>query len=465
MTKVLHVLQTYFQDSIGGTEIYVRGLATRLLERGVDCVVCAPGPSERAYEHSGVRVRRFAGMAPAFEFDHVYGDGDPVAAEAFCRILDEEKPDLVHAHALTAEVSLAAARAVKSRGIPLVFTYHSAATTCAVGTLLKDRRQPCAGRLEARACAACNLRRLGMPKPLSGIVGRVPPAIGKIVGRSGIRGRPATALRMQELIARKHAAAREFLSLADALVAPSRWVRDLLVENGVPVSKISLCGQGIEHSPVERVPTARRTCLRIAALARLDAMKGMHILLEALRARPALDVRLDIFVAPPAGVETAYGRRLRREASGDARVRLLPPLAHEAVVRALADYDAVAVPSQVLETGPLVVLEAFAAKTPVIASDLGGIAERVSHGVDGLLIPPFEADAWGSAIERLARDPALLARLRAGVPDVPSMDDVTEAMHSLYARLWAATAAVPVASTTSAGGASRSAGHFEWIPA
>ena len=53
----------------------------------------------------------------------------------------------------------------------------------------------------------------------------------------------------------------------------------------------------------------------------------------------------------------------------------------------LSRIDVLAVPSQWLETGPLVVLEAFAAGTPVIGSDLGGIRELVSDGRDGLLVP------------------------------------------------------------------------------
>ncbi|HET9470325.1 MAG TPA: glycosyltransferase, partial [Usitatibacter sp.] len=248
-------------------------------------------------------------------------------------------------------------------------------------------------------------------------------------------------------------------------VAPSRWVRDLLVANGVAESRIAVCGQGIEHAPIaRRPPVARGHGLRIATLARLDAMKGVHLLIEALRARPALDVRLDVFVVAPRGAETAYGRRLRREASGDARVRLLPALAHDAVFQTLAGYDLVAVPSQVLETGPLVVLEAFAAGTPVIASNLGGIAERVSHGVNGLLVPPFDPGAWASAIERLTGDPALLARLRAGSPPVPSMDHVAGAMHSLYSTLLASKAPIPSASAVPES-APVPAGAFQWAPA
>ena len=72
------------------------------------------------------------------------------------------------------------------------------------------------------------------------------------------------------------------------------------------------------------------------------------------------------------------------------------------VVERLSVYDVVAVPSQGLETGPLVVLEAFAAGVPVLGSAIGGIADKVNDGVDGFLVRPFDSETeWASALEAL----------------------------------------------------------------
>ncbi len=72
-------------------------------------------------------------------------------------------------------------------------------------------------------------------------------------------------------------------------------------------------------------------------------------------------------------------------------------------------YDVLAVPSQWLETGPLVVMEAFAAGVPVLGSNLGGIGELVTSGVDGLLVEPASIVAWRTALEALCRDRELLS--------------------------------------------------------
>ncbi len=57
---------------------------------------------------------------------------------------------------------------------------------------------------------------------------------------------------------------------------------------------------------------------------------------------------------------------------------------HEQVPRFLETIDVLTVPSRYMETGPIVVQEAQALGIPVMGADLGGIAERVRDGVDGL---------------------------------------------------------------------------------
>ena len=77
-------------------------------------------------------------------------------------------------------------------------------------------------------------------------------------------------------------------------------------------------------------------------------------------------------------------QNLRRIASNDHRVRFLDAIPLGEIVSVLAQYDILVVPSQWLETGPLVVYEAFSAGIPVLGSRLGGIAELVRDGVTTL---------------------------------------------------------------------------------
>ena len=154
-------------------------------------------------------------------------------------------------------------------------------------------------------------------------------------------------------------------------------------------------------------PTARTAWdaryVRLAHLGRLEANKGTGLLIEALRAIPDAPLTLDIFGITQSDADRQELDRVRGLTEGDSRIRFLPPLDHATITTRLAAFDAVVVPSQLLETGPLVVLEAFAAGVPVIGSALGGIAEKVRNGVDGWLVSPHDSvEAWREILVRCA---------------------------------------------------------------
>jgi glycosyltransferase involved in cell wall biosynthesis len=113
------------------------------------------------------------------------------------------------------------------------------------------------------------------------------------------------------------------------------------------------------------------------------------------------------------------------------------------VRRATAGAEIFVMPSR-LEPFGIVVLEAWDAGRPVVATDRGGTSEFVTDGEDGLLVDPNDLAALAGALDRLADDPALARRLgRAGRAQVPrfSWDVLAQEYRDLYAR------AVPVTRT------------------
>ena len=85
---------------------------------------------------------------------------------------------------------------------------------------------------------------------------------------------------------------------------------------------------------------------------------------------------------------------------------------------------------------PVAVLEAMAAGLPVVATDVGGVAEAVEHGETGLLVPAADSEALARALERLVADGALRRRLgAAGRARARSLFDV-ERYRAAYAELY-----------------------------
>ena len=195
--------------------------------------------------------------------------------------------------------------------------------------------------------------------------------------------------------------------------------------------------------------------IRLCYFGRIAPEKGIDVLLRAME-MVKIPVELDVYgigAKPDRGegiedrgrVEAGGGppsrkalEGLRREAGSnenpeirnpESRIRWLEPVKPEAVVETIRKYDALVVPSVWLETGPLVVLEAFAAGVPVIGSRLGGIAEMVRDGVDGIL---FEAGNIDDLAEILVQFVEKKAYYKANVTRPKSTDEVAQEHKNMY---------------------------------
>jgi len=121
------------------------------------------------------------------------------------------------------------------------------------------------------------------------------------------------------------------------------------------------------------------------------------------------------------------------------RAELLPAVTRAEAAEALRGADVAVVPSTWAEPGGLVVLEAMASGTPVIATDRGGPAEVVTDGVDGFLVSPVATDRLAATIEKLLSDEHLRERIgrrsRQRLVDAFGLDSEVDRLVELYEEL------------------------------
>ena len=142
----------------------------------------------------------------------------------------------------------------------------------------------------------------------------------------------------------------------------------------------------------------------ILFLGRHEPRKGLEVLLAAMGALPA-ETRL--WVASD-GPETG---RLREATAGDGRIEWLGRIDDAEKVRRLRGADVFCAPSLHGESFGVVLLEAMAAHTPIVASDLPGYANVARGDREALLVPPADAEALGAALHRVLTDADCAARL------------------------------------------------------
>jgi glycosyltransferase involved in cell wall biosynthesis len=436
MIRVLQATAWFPPIHLGGTEVYLGSLLTALSERAILSRVVAPLAPEVAdgFEQDGVLVRSYS-VSPNPTPPPI---GGSISDTRFIEILAEEKPDIYHQHSWSRELGAAHLRAAKDLGIPTVLTIHVPNNICLRGTMMRYGKQPCDGRIDAFTCAACWSESRGAPKPLAVALALLPPSTAASVARYTI-GRTKTALTAPLLARHRQAEFDEMVANADRIVAVCEWLHDALLINGVPSKKLVLSRQGIDGAFAAKAAQARafrsaesKSELRVLYLGRWNPVKGVHILVQAIRMIPKdIPLKLTIHAIAKGSEERDYAKKISKMSEGDSRIVIGPQVAREKLPELLSQADVLAVPSLWLETGPLVVLEARAAGLLIIGSRLGGIAELVRDPEMGTLVPAGDPAALADAIVSMA----LHRKAPTASGDIRKMGDVADEMVSLYQSL------------------------------
>jgi colanic acid/amylovoran biosynthesis glycosyltransferase len=208
---------------------------------------------------------------------------------------------------------------------------------------------------------------------------------------------PAGLLLGRKIEAADFVACVSFFGRAQAmrLVTPNQWSKLHVVRCGLPLRNLP------EHIP--------RSAKRLIAVGRLSPEKGHAGLLEAFatvrRDHPDLSLLL-----VGDGPEAARLHGLAEKLGISGRVRFSGRLSEPDTLREIAAADILVLPS-FMEGLPIVLLEAMALGTAVIASRVAGIPELVEDGKSGLLFTPSDWDELARSIQRLVRDPDLANEL------------------------------------------------------
>lgn len=289
------------------------------------------------------------------------------------QLLKRERPDIVHFHNTHPMISPSGYTAARDAGIPVIQTLHNYRLVCP-GALLQRNGKP---------CETC--------------VGRSP--IPGVVHRCYQNSTAASAVVAGTLIWNRMR--KRYTDEVSRYIALTEFSASRFINGGIPESQISIKPNFLPHPPAPGEGEGGYALF----VGRLSPEKGLHTLLSAWNDIPHIPLHI-----VGGGPLEAMVR-----AAADARpgqIYFHGPLPHDQVLSLLRGASCLVTPSEWYEGFPMVILEAYACGTPVLASDIGSLSEVVIEGNTGLKFPPAEPQALASTVMRAFQEPERLQGMR-----------------------------------------------------
>jgi glycosyltransferase involved in cell wall biosynthesis len=417
--RVLFVAHNHPELHPGGTEIFSHGLF-RTLQRDyrVDAMFLAcvnavhrgrlPGTLMQSTGRAADELLLWTGHFDRFMLSQIDLHGVVPELE---RLLSSFRPDVVHFHHLLL-IGVEAVQLVR-RVLPeaaIALTLHDYYPICANdGQMVTTADRRLCHKASADACAGC-----------------FPEA-------------SRDRFVMRELFI------KQCLSHVDWFISPSEFLKRRYVEWGLPEERILVIRNGIsEATPAPHRPLAadgRRN--RFAYFGHLNPYKGALIAIDAakrLATRRGAGFSLALHGAADFQTD-AFKNDLRTALETAPSVTVHGRYPRDDMPALMAEADWVIMPSVWWENAPLVIQEAFRHRRPVICSGIGGMAEAVRNGIDGLHVRPGDPMHLAQRMEE-ALDPALWERLVSGIKPPETLAQSAQRHLAFYRALQASRAAV-----------------------
>jgi glycosyltransferase involved in cell wall biosynthesis len=369
--KVLHISHGIYPLSQAGTEIYTADLAQALIGKGIDVTVAIPATAKTSEASSNGKLQSFVvpvERAPKGRFGNKLRYAafrGPLWQDELRLLIQRIKPDVMHIqHAIGFGAHLF--EWLEEFGLPMVITLADYWLLCP-GVI-----RNCDGKVARCAESCCEDVKWA---------------------HFGFLWRLASAISHRRHIKRFVKRARPYLA------AISRKTQLIFESEGYPKELIHLHPWGIDVRHLRdsvRQVSEHSGHARIGFIGSMRAHKGCHVLAEAfVRSRPTA-ASLHFY----GGGDEAYIQTLKQQfASPD--ISFHGRFDHGSVAEILAGLDVVAIPSIWEESYCLVAQEALAARRIIIASNTGGLSDRIVQGVNGFLVPPNDAAALSQEISRI----------------------------------------------------------------
>lgn len=461
MRRVLLTVHKFFPEHKAGTEVLTLKVAQELKKRGYEILVVTANPpdldarhaigetsADYVYQEVPVHMVGEPMRLKGYTFEHEFYH--PGIAQHFEELLDRFKPDLLHVfHAQNLSASII--DVAVNRKLPVVCSTTDFWFVCPIVQLKKPDGSVCRGpSIAAANCLTCYTPHLIPPKkelveqlekkypPLAAPLKASPAALRSLLENSLLSA--YVSAKLPDAISatvRRPQVLKEIANKTKAIMVPTQLMRDIFVENGIKSELIRHVPFGIDSSPL--IPFQRKTQsenLRFGFIGTLFEHKGPDLLIKAFQQLPQ-DCKAELKIYGDLNQFPDYAKTLKElvEASPNnkSKISFQGTFPNDKLGEVLQNMDVLVVPSRWYENTPLVIQSALASKTPLIVTNLGGMAELVRHGFNGLVFDLNNVKSLQEQMQHLLDEPELLETMKENIaPErtIPQMVDDIEAVYA-----------------------------------
>jgi len=440
--ELLYVVHGFPPDTWAGTEIYTLNLAQEMKRRGhgVTILARAPGPGGEGSawapgepedfeliedEFDGLPVVRLIHRLQHRSLEESYRQ--PRAEAAFRKVLHKVKPDVVHFQHLI-HTSIGLVEIAHDAGMATVVTCHDYWAICPRVQMIRPDGERCEGNMGA-GCFLCVKEKQLDRVPAAAKAGKLGDALLSAIaggaGRVGTARAKELAAEYAELRTREEDVPAAFAA-ADLRISPSRFLRQKLLDEypGFDKHSFLFSDNGMRTDHVKALKKKKSKVVRFGFVGSLVWYKGDEVLVRAMaELGPDVAAELNVYGSFDPDKDEHHAKLQKLVKKTGAKVTFKGRFDNSKLSEVYAEIDVLVVPSVWFENSPITIHEAYLTHTPVVTSDIGGMAEFVRDGVDGLHFKVGDEADLAKTLKRFVDERGLLKKLSADWMPIKTIEE------------------------------------------
>ena len=432
--RILQVVHDFLPNATGGTEIYTYSLSKGLSKNHDVYLFFKDTAIDKGFKKGEFDGLPFLAINPSKYLKNstyfnliksrlYFTANNKQTNKLFKELIAEIKPDVIHFQHLIG-LSMNLVNVAYRCKIPIAFTVHDYWFLCPKAHLIDNNNVLCTNG-DRRKCIKCfcrqglyKLKKVEIFQPNTYI--KLPKNIAKIILNFVIK-----TYNNYYMFYFRPKMIHDIYKKVDVFITPSQKLKNELIEKGIQARKVFHIDSGINNKFLTNIQKTKSKKIRFAFIGSVSVHKGIEVLVKTFN--DIKDASLDIY-----GFVSEENKKKYLKLIKNKHIHSMSSFKYNEIGNIFSKTDILVVPSICMENSPLTIREAFMSKTPVIASDIGGLSEMVQDGETGLLFKAGDSRDLFKKIRYFIDNPIEVERMSKKIKKVKTIEENAKEMEVIY---------------------------------